>query len=56
MVIAPDWRWATAIALPGLPAVALTTLRVLTPLERTMLRPLLRRPWQARRLLQSGIA
>lgn len=55
-VLAPDWRWAVAIALPGFLMVALATLRVLTPVERTTLRPLLRRPWQARRLLQSGLA
>jgi len=55
-VAAPDWRWATAIALPGFVIVVLATLRVLTPVERTTLRPLLRRPWQARQLLQSGIS
>jgi O-antigen/teichoic acid export membrane protein len=55
-VLAPDWRWAAAIALPGFLIAALATLRVLTPIERTTLRPLLRRPWQARRLLQSGLA
>ncbi|MDB5416520.1 MAG: hypothetical protein JWR10_4855 [Rubritepida sp.] len=55
-VATPDWRWAMATALPGFLAVVLATLRVLTPAERTALKPLLRRPWQARQILQSGTA
>ncbi len=51
-----DWRWAALIAVPGFLLAALATLRALTPEERTTLRPLLRRPWQVRRLLQSGLA
>lgn len=54
MVLAPDARWAAALALPGFVLVIAAMLRVLTAEERCALKPLLRRPWQARRLLQSG--
>jgi len=56
MLFAPDWRWAAAIAAPGFLAVMAALLRVLTAEERASLKPLLRRPWQARRMLQSGSA
>jgi O-antigen/teichoic acid export membrane protein len=56
LVLAPDWRWAAALALPGFALVLAAMLRVLTREERAALKPLLRRPWQARALLRSGAA
>lgn len=56
MVMAPDWRWAAALILPGFLAVMAAMLRVLTSEERAALKPLLRRPWQARQMLRSGAA
>ena len=54
MVLAPDAFWAAGLAVPGFLLVLAAMLRVLTAEERIALKPLLRRPWQARRLLQSG--
>jgi len=56
MVLAPDWRWAAALGLAGFVMVLVVMLRVLTAEERRALKPLLRRPWQARALLRSGAA
>ncbi|WP_424812388.1 flippase [Roseococcus sp. YIM B11640] len=51
-VLVGDWRWGAAIAIPGFLVVAAAMLGVLTAEERQILRPLLRRPWQARRILE----
>lgn len=56
MILAPDARWAAGLALLGFGIVIAAMLRVLTAEERVALRPLLRRPWQARSLLRSGTA
>ena len=56
MVLAPEWRSAAAIAALGFTAVLASLLRVLTAEERATLRPLLRRPWQVRRMLRSPVA
>ncbi|WP_431302560.1 oligosaccharide flippase family protein [Sediminicoccus sp. BL-A-41-H5] len=56
MVLAPDWRWAAGLALGGFTVVVAAMLRILTAEERATLKPLLRRPWQARALLRSGAA
>ena len=52
-VLAPDARWAAGVASVGLALVTVAMLRVLTAEERLALKPLLRRPWHARRLLRS---